>query len=211
VLGRLVALGGDHDPPAGRPRRLDGEVGPLLRADPPEEQHEVFLLVLERVGVDGDRVVHRGRPRQVRALGPLRLRDRHHGVVAAEQAVALAKLADDRAVGGQHGRGAARPRGQRAAHRVVVDHVDVELVQQLLRLEGMDDLGERRTHPGHRRLLVGLEEPGRGVGHAGADQGDLVALGDQALDQPVDHGLDAAIAVRRDREPGRCHHGDAQR
>jgi len=94
---------------------------------------------------------------------------------------------------------------------VVVDHVDVELVQQLLRLEGVDDLGERRAQAGGGRLLVGLEEPmGTGAAVAGADQRDLVAAGHQALDQPVDHGLDPAVAVRRNREPGRRDHSDAQ-
>jgi hypothetical protein len=126
------------------------------------------------------------------------------------QPVVLAQLAHDRAVGGQHGGDAAGPGGQRAGHRVVVDHVHVQLVQQLVGLEGVHDLGERGAHAGHRRLLVGLEEPGAGAAVAGADQGDLVAAGGQALDQPVDHGLDATVAVGRDREPGRRHHGDAQ-
>ena len=150
VLGRLVALGGDHDPPPGRPGRLDGQVRRLLGADAAEEQHEVVLLGLERVLVDRDGVVHRGRPGQVRALGPLRLGDGDHRVVAAEQPVALAQLAGDRPVGGQHRRDAAGPRGQRAAHRVVVDHVDVQLPQVLVGLQGVHDLGERAC-PGGRR------------------------------------------------------------
>ena len=211
VLGRLVALGGDHDPPPGRPGRLDGQVRRLLGADPAEEQHEVVLLGLERVLVDRDGVVHRGRPGQVRALGPLRLGDGDHRVVAAEQPVALAQLAGDRPVGGQHRRDAAGPRGQRAAHRVVVDHVDVQLPEVLVGLQGVHDLGEGRAQAGGGRLLVGLEEPmGAGQAVAGADQRDVVAAGHQALDQPVDHGLDPAVAVRRNREPGRRDHSDAQ-
>jgi hypothetical protein len=64
---------------------------------------------------------------------------------------------------------------------------------------------------GDRRLLVGLQELDRaGPAVAGADQRDLVAAGDEPLDQPVDHGFDAAIAVRRDREPRRRDHSDAQ-
>ena len=38
----------------------------------------------------------------------------------------------------------------------------------------------------------------------------LVARGHQALDQPADHGLDAAVAVGWDRKPRWRDHGDAQ-
>ena len=92
-----------------------------------------------------------------------------------------------------------------------MDHVDVQLVQVLVDLEGVEDLGERRAQAAPRRVLVGLEEPmGAGPALAGADQGDLVAAGDQALDEPVDHGLDPTVAVGWDREPRRRDHSDAQ-
>jgi hypothetical protein len=92
-----------------------------------------------------------------------------------------------------------------------MDHVHVQAAKVLVHLEGVDDLGERRAQIGHGWLLVGLEEPlGAGPAVAGADQGDVVAAGDQPLDQPVGHGLNATIAVWRDREPGRRDHCDAQ-
>jgi hypothetical protein len=132
-------------------------------------------------------------------------------VVAAEQPVALTQLADHRAVGGEHSRDAAGPRGQRAAHRVVVDHVEVQLGKVLVGLQSVHDLGEGRAHAGHGGLLVGLQEPGRACpAVAGADQRDLVAAIDQTLDQPEHHGLDAAVAVGRDRDPWRRDHSDAQ-
>jgi hypothetical protein len=207
----LVALGRDHDPPPGRPGRLNGQVRPLLGADPAQEQHEVVLVGLERVLGGRDGVVHRGRPRQVGAVGPLRLGDGDQRVVAAEQPVALAELALDRPVGGEHGRGPAGPGDQGAAHGVVVDHIHVQPVQVLVDLEGVEDLGERGAEAAPRWVLEGLQEPlGAGPAVAGADQRDLVAAGHQALDQPADHGLDTAIAVGRDREPGRRDDSDAQ-
>jgi hypothetical protein len=81
----------------------------------------------------------------------------------------------------------------------------------LVDLEGMEDLGERGAKAAPRRILVCLQEPmGAGPALASADQRDLVAVGDQALDQPVDHGLDPAVAVGRDREPRWRDHSDAQ-
>ena len=60
-----------------------------------------------------------------------------------------------------------------------MDHVHVQVLQVLVHLEGVHDLGEQGAQAGDRRLLVGLQEAGAGAAIAGADQGDLVAAGDQ--------------------------------
>jgi hypothetical protein len=47
------------------------------------------------------------------------------------------------------------------------------------------------------------------VGMRGAQQRDVVALGDERLGERGDDRLDAAVARRRDRDPRRGEHRDA--
>src|SRR6266498_1500110 len=187
LLGGLVALGGDHDRVAGLARRLDRQVRGLLRADPPEEQAEVLLLLLERVLVHRDGVVDAALPGQVGSLGALPVGDGHQAGVAREHAVADGHFAGDRAVRRDH-RGLDPPaRGQGAGQRVVVHHVDVEVCQVVRRRQRVDHFGERLAHALERRLAIGLQELRTAVGLPGSYQDDLVAASGEAFDQGVHH------------------------
>jgi hypothetical protein len=95
---------------------------------------------------------------------------------------------------------------------VVVDDVHAaELVDPLVGGERVDDLGEGRAQAGRWRFGVGGHETRAGVVAAGPDQGDVVATGDQALDEPEEHRLDAAVALRGQLEPRRRDQADGQR
>jgi hypothetical protein len=210
-LHRLAALAGEHDRQPGRPGCVDGQVRSLVRVHPAEEQDEVLLVRLERERARPDRVVHGRGPGQPRSVRALRLRDGDHPDGLAQRAVVLSLLAVHRAVhGDDRGDLPAAPE-QRAGQRVIVDHVDVEIVEYLGDQRGVDDLRERVPEPQARRLGPQGDEPvGPGQVLARPDQCDLVAAGREVVDQVGDHGLHAAVGRRGHLEPGWCNHRDTE-
>jgi len=98
---------------------------------------------------------------------------------------------------------------------VVVDHVDgrleLQVVEEVGGVQRVGHLGKHLPDALARRHLDGRQEACGGAARPRADDGDVVAPGVQPLGEPVDHRLDAAIALRWDRVPGWCHDRDAQR
>jgi hypothetical protein len=210
-LDRLAALAGQHDRQPGRPRRVDGQMRSLVGVHAAEEQDVVLLVRPERERARPDRVVHRGGPGQRGSVRALRFRDRDHPDGLAQRAVVRALLAVHRAVhGDDRGHPSAAPE-QRAGQRVIVNHVDVEIVEHLGDQRGVHHLRERVPEPQARRLgPQGDELVGPGEVLARPDQSDLVASGREIVDEIRDDGLHAAVGGRGHLEPGRCNHRDTE-
>src|SRR6266700_3614224 len=211
LLRGLVALGGHHDRVAGLARRLDRQVGRLLRVHAPEEEAEVVLMGVVGVLVHGDAVVDHACPAQVLGHPALTLRDRHQRDAVGHQLVVAAHLAFEWAVGGQHGGDTAARGHQRAGEAVVVDDVDAQVVQRLGGGQRVQHLGHALADARERRVLVGGDEVRAGAGATRSDDGHVVTAGDQAFGQPVDHPLDAAVPLWGDGVPGRRDDADAHR
>ena len=103
-------------------------------------------------------------------------------------------------------------RAHGAAGEAVVVVDDVELARPLVGLEAVHDL--------EVAALLDLLEGGAGedvaqprlrLRVAAGEQRDVVAARHEALGEEADDELDAAVALRRQREPGRRDHPDAHR
>ena len=133
--------------------------------------------------------------------------------VVAERAQYLQRDGVGRAVQSGHHRRAHQAvhqgaHGARGDAVVVVDHV--ELARQAVRLETVHDLQvaaaldllERRPGEDEREARLCLRV-------AAGEQGHVVAAAHEALGEQAHDELDAAVATRRQRKPGRCDHADA--
>ena len=212
VVAVLVLQHAGHDEPAAQALGGgDAVVEALGLADPAEGQQVVVLLGRVRPLLHGDGVVgeagpvHAGRPH-----GLLVLADADVGHLGAELLV--------EAVGGRvegavhrvhHGRGQVAAEGDAQEARVVVDDVEGLLL----------DVGEgERDVPGvegglaHDLRHLPREqraELGGRVRVAGGVQHHVVAAGGEPVAQLLHDPLRAAVAGRRDHDPGRGDLGDA--
>ena len=153
-----------------------------------------------------------GQPFQGQALV---VADRHQRGAGIQREQPLDQRDVQPAVHGDHGRRVGQL-GERERPHVGVGVDDVELVAAAVDV-GQHPQVQVRAHLGHllgvhplaqRRLDEGLQ-PGRRVRATGGEQCDVVARCDEAVAEPGDHPLGAAVASRRDVLVQRGDLGDA--
>ena len=201
---------GHDEAVTGAPGDVDGQVEPLVLADPPEGQQVVVLGRDERPAGDRQGVVHRAGPGHAgRPQGALEVADRGVGDGLAELVVERVGVGVEGAVHRvQHGRQIEEPaQGDEQEPGVVVD--DVEVAVGLDLPDGMRHVadvvgGHRRGQRHHRRLGFGEQRPqlGRRLGVARGEQDDVVTGGGEAVADMLDDPLGAAVAGRRHGDPG---------
>jgi hypothetical protein len=92
---------------------------------------------------------------------------------------------------------------ERTRKGMIVHDVDVQSTQVLRERSRVDYVRQRLAYAIRLLFLIGPKEPGAGVRTPNADQSHLMPASKQSFDQQVAHGLDPAVALRGQREPGR--------
>ena len=211
LLGRLVELAGEDDAASRAPCRLDRGVGALIGAESPHPQHVALLRLAEGKAAQVDRVVDVAHPIQVGCGGPLGTRDRHQVDGGAQAGEVVAVVAAGRSVDRRERRDVAAPGEQRSREGVVVHQIELESLDRLRGLGGMNNLRHRRR----AELLGGRCRVGGDVarrprpGIARGDERHVVAALHEVVDEAGHDGFGSAIAGGRKSEPRRCDHADS--
>jgi hypothetical protein len=111
-------------------------------------------------------------------------------------------------VHGHNGRHVLSGGDEWTGHRVIVNDVDVELVEDPRHACGMEHLGERLAKAFAQRLGKRSDQPSAGAILTHANEREVVAIVDQCLDQIGQDRLNASVLSRGNVEPWRGNHGD---
>jgi len=213
AVGR-IHLRGDLERQPHPPGHRDGQIGPLLRGDPPQERQVAARPGREGVEVERQPVGHRADPAngQVRERSPLGVADGHHRhiVEPAEdghelrQVQASVQRVDRR-------RPHQAPEGECQEVHVAVN--DVEVGRPLEDLGKLDHVGHQRVAAPAvqaQRALAGAHQGRGGARVPAGEERHPVAPADQFLGEPRHHPFGAAVERRGDTLVERRDLGDPQ-